>query len=324
MPLEESTITFLAKMESGPRLQDMTVEQSRAAFNELCTAIGPKCSAPIATTDLEVPGPESVIPVRIYRPEAAGDGTLPVLFYIHGGGFEMGGIDSYDGWCRYLSAASGYVTVAVDYRLIPEHPYPAAVDDTWAVLGWIQKNIGDHGGDPAIVVVGGDSAGGNLAASLAIRSGVELAGQLLIYPATDWSDDWPSMEEVPHGRMFLTRNTFRWTRERYLGAHVDYQDPFASPIRAMDLGGKAPAIIITAEYDPLRDMGEAYGHKLIAAGVPVSIHRYNGHIHGFVHTAEVTREGYNALSECGRWLANLYSDRNGIGRSSRNSSGPGD
>lgn len=316
MPLHDSAVRFLANMESGPRLQDLTVDGSRGMFEELCSTIGPKCHDTVEIVDLDIPGPASSLHVRLYKSRPGRGDRRPVLFYVHGGGFEMGSVSAYDGWCRYLANSSGYLTVSVDYRLIPEHPYPAAVDDTWAVLCWIREHIAEHGGDPETIVVAGDSAGGNLAASLAMRSPTGpksvIAGQMLIYPCTDWSDEWPSMEEVPHGRMFLTRNTFRWTRERYLGKHADYADPFASPLRSIDFSGMPPALIITAEYDPLRDQGEDYGLKLIKAGVPVSIHRYNGHIHGFVHVAEVIPAGYEALQECGQWLRTL--EESGAGR----------
>jgi acetyl esterase len=313
MPLDKSTIGFLERMESGPRLQDLTAEDSRAMFEQVCTTIGPKCTDKIDTVDLDIPGPGSSLHLRLYVPASGKGDRLPVLFYIHGGGFEMGSVSAYDGWCRFLASSSGYLTVSVDYRLIPEHPFPAAVDDTWAVLCWIREHVAEHGGDPGTIVVGGDSAGGNLAATLAMRSQADaksaIAGQLLIYPSTDWSDEWPSMEEVAHGRMFLTRNSFRWTRERYLGKDADHADPFSSPLRAMDHSGKPPAIIITAEYDPLRDQGEAYGLKLMKAGVPVAMHRYNGHIHGFIHIAAVVPAGYDALGECGQWLRSLRESR---------------
>lgn len=318
--LNETAKQFLAYMDAGPRLQDMGVQESRDAFADLCANIGPRGSETVAVTDVDIDGPGGDLHLRVYTPEtpnpSAGSAGRPVLFYIHGGGFEMGSVDAYDGWCRFLAHASGYLTVSVDYRLIPENPFPAAVDDTRAVLRWIREHIDHHGGDPATIVVGGDSAGGSLAASLSVRPVADpkdrLAGQMLIYPCTDWSDEWPSMEEVSHGQMFLTRSTFRWTRGRYLTEGGDPFDPSASPLRAMDHSGNPPAIVITAEYDPLRDQGEAYGMKLVEAGVPVAMRRYRSTIHGFVHIAEMVPAGYEALQECASWLIRLASDRSSV------------
>jgi acetyl esterase len=220
--------------------------------------------------------------VRVYRPD--GD-DLPVLVWYHGGGFTIGDLETADATCRQLATRGGCVVVSADYRLAPEHPFPAAVDDGWDVLTWVGQHGADIGGDTSRLAVGGDSAGGNVAAVVTHltrdRGGPALALQVLVYPWTDLRMGHPSVEENADGYL-LTRDTLAWFRNHYVGANeADVLNPLASPLLAEDLSGLPPALIITAEFDPLRDEGEEYGRRLEQAGVPVKVHRYDGMIHGF-------------------------------------------
>jgi acetyl esterase len=236
--------------------------------------------------DRTVPGPAGDIPVRVYRPDV--EGPSPVLVYLHGGGWVIGDLDSHDVPCRALCRDAEAVVVSVDYRLAPEHPHPAAVDDAWAALTWVASHAEEVGGDPTRLAVGGDSAGGNLAAVLALRArdegGPSLVHQMLVYPVTDVASEHPSWVENGEG-YFLTADTMRWFIGHYLGAdheHGDPTDPGISPLRAEDLSGLPPAQVLTAEFDPLRDEGDAYAARLAEAGVPVDHVSHPGLVHGFL------------------------------------------
>lgn len=241
---------------------------------------------PVAeVVDVSVPGPGGDVPVRIYRPE--GDAPAPVLVWYHGGGWVIGDVETSDPTARKLCRRAGVVVVSVDYRLAPEHPFPAAPDDAWAALRWVADHIGEHGGDPARLAVGGDSAGGNLAALVAIRArdegGPALRHQLLVYPATDLTMGQPSIVENGEG-YFLTKATMEWFTDHYLGAdrqHGDPTSPAVSPLAVEDLSGLPPAQVLTAEFDPLRDEGAAYAERLAEAGVAVEHVPGPGLIHGF-------------------------------------------
>jgi len=242
--------------------------------------------------DRTVPGPAGEIPVRVYRPSAAGD--LPVLVWFHGGGWVIGGLDSHDQLCRLLCDDAGCVVVSVDYRLAPEHKFPAAVDDCVAAYGWVAANAAEVGGDAARVAVGGDSAGGNLAAVVSLTerdAGAPLRAQVLVYPVTDHEFESDSMRENATG-YFLETDHMRWFFDHYLRSPSDADDWRVSPLRAPDVSGVAPAIVVTAECDPLRDQGEAYGRRLQEAGVDVEILRGDGLFHGFF--------GLHAIVEPGR------------------------
>lgn len=226
-------------------------------------------------------GPANV-PIRLYRP-AGVRGPLPVVVYFHGGGWVMGGIDSHDDSCRHLSELSGCLVVSVEYRLAPEHPFPAAIDDAWAATRWAMDHAGDLGGDPRLVAVAGDSAGGNLAggvARLARNEGRVLAFQLLIYPVVDRRLDRPSMIQADPDHL-IDRNDMDWFWRLYDPDGAAAADPRAALTAEADLSGLPPALVITAEHDPLRDEGEEYGDRLQEAGVPVTLHRYPGVFHGF-------------------------------------------
>jgi acetyl esterase len=236
--------------------------------------------------DRTVPGPAGDIPVRVYRPDV--EGPAPILVFLHGGGWVIGNLDSHDVSCRALCKRAEVVVVSVDYRLAPEHPHPAASDDAWAALTWVAAHGDEVGGDASRLAVGGDSAGGNLAALMALRArdegGPALRHQMLIYPVTDLAAETASHVENGEG-YFLTTETMRWFIDHYLGpdrAHGDPADPAISPLRADDLSGLPPAQVLTAEFDPLRDEGDAYAARLAEAGVPVDHVQHPGLVHGFI------------------------------------------
>jgi acetyl esterase len=229
------------------------------------------------------------VPVRVYRPSA--EANLPIFVVLHGGGWVIGNVEQYDGIARWFANASGAVVVSVDYRLAPEAKFPAPLDDCHAATAWVAGHAGELGVDPARLAVVGDSAGGNLAAAVALMArdrGPAIAFQALIYPVLDHLTEWPSYVENAEGYM-LERTSIAWFTGNYLASDDDAADWRASPIRATDLSGLPPALVITAHFDPLRDEGEAYGRRLGEAGVPVVVHRYEGMIHGFVGLPGITQ-----------------------------------
>jgi acetyl esterase len=234
--------------------------------------------------DRTVPGPAGAIPVRIYQPAAPSGGPRPVLVWFHGGGWVLGNLDGSDFGARMFANAANTTVVSVDYRLAPEAKFPAAADDCFAVTQWVSQNAAALGADPAKLAVGGDSAGGNLAAVVAqmakAQGGPKVGFQLLIYPVTNYSYDTASYLDNAAGYL-LTKESMVWFWDLYLRTPADGKDPKASPMQAADLSGLPPALVVTAEYDPLRDEGEAYAEKLRKAGVKVEQTRYAGQIHGF-------------------------------------------
>jgi acetyl esterase/lipase len=229
------------------------------------------------------------VPVRIYRPAGSGPG---VFVYLHGGGWVVGSLESHDRLCRTLAARSGVTVVAVGYRLAPEHRYPAAVEDAWTATRWAAARF-----EP--VVVGGDSAGGHLAAVVALRARdreLHLALQVLVYPVTDHAFDTSSYREHGTGTN-LTEVTCRWFWQQFLGDERRGAEPEASPLRAPDLAGVAPALVLTAEHDPLCDEGEAYAQRLLDAGVPTVLTRYEGQIHGFIRMPAVLDAGGRGIDQ---------------------------
>lgn len=242
--------------------------------------------------DLAVPGPGGDVPVRVYRPEGVDE--APVLVWFHGGGWVLGSVDFSDATARKLCSRAEVVVVSVEYRLAPEHPFPAGPDDAWAALTWVADHAAELGGDPDRLAVGGDSAGGNLAALVAIRARDEgaprLAHQLLVYPATDLTMEHPSIKENGDG-YFLTEASMLWFRDCYLGVDREHGDPASadvSPLFSTDLTGVAPAQVLTAELDPLRDEGAAYAERLEQAGVVVELVPHQGLIHGFFSMGAVS------------------------------------
>jgi acetyl esterase len=248
-------------------------------------------------TDLQIPGPEGAMAARRYDPRTATSGPQPALVFFHGGGFVFGDLDTHDELCRYLSTHADVTVIAVDYRLAPEAPFPAAVDDCLAAFRWVHANAAILGLDPARLAVGGDSAGGNLAAVVCQQSVAQdtpaPAFQLLIYPATDRGTPTRSSQLFSKG-FFLVEEDMVWFTESYA---APMQDLRAAPLLAEDVSQLPPAYVTTAGFDPLRDEGEAYAAKLAAAGVPVALRRHDGLVHGFANMTAVSRVSRDAVIE---------------------------
>lgn len=246
------------------------------------------------------------VPVRIYRPSE--ERALPVIVYLHGGGFVLGSLDSHDRLCRTLAAGVGAAVVAVDYRLAPEHPFPAAVDDAWSATRWVLDRGADLGFDVARVAVAGDSAGGNLAAvvaQLAHDAGLPLRSQVLIYPVIDRRLDRPSMLDNAEGYV-LERADMDWFWQQYDPEGVAPSDPRAVPLARADLSGLPPALVITAEHDPLRDEGEEYAARLEDAGVVTKVLRFDGMFHGFVQMPRLLSAADEATAAIIEHLADAF------------------
>lgn len=256
-----------------------------------------------AVEDRAVPGPAGDIPVRVYR-AVEGD-SLPLLVWYHGGGWVIGDLDTADVTCRELAARAGCVLVSVDYRLAPEHRFPAAHDDCYAATVWAAAHAAELGADAGKLAVGGDSAGGNLAAVVSLRArdegGPPIRFQLLVYPVTDRNFETASYRDNADGYL-LTRDGMIWFWDHYLGPDGDGAHPHASPLRAGSLAGLPPAHVVTAEYDPLRDEGEAYAERLREAGVPVTLTRYAGQIHAFFGMHGILDDAARAADEAAERL----------------------
>jgi acetyl esterase len=257
--------------------------------------------------DLKIPGPACEIPIRIYSPTA--QSPAPALIYFHGGGWVLGDLESHDHVCRALANSASCVVLSVDYRLAPEHKFPAAVDDSYAATQWIAEHAGELGVDPSRIAVGGDSAGGNLAAVVSQlardRGGPYIVYQLLIYPGTDMQMNLPSIDENADGPL-LTKAAMLWFVDHYLNGVGDRINPLASPLLASNLQGLPPAMIITAECDPLRDEGEAYGLRLEDAGVRVDVQRYDGMPHGFFSFGAALDGGRQAFADATSRLRSAF------------------
>ncbi|MEV0247838.1 alpha/beta hydrolase [Nocardia sp. NPDC050712] len=287
MPLKpEAQVIVDAAAASFPRLGTQVLDAAEA--RRMLAARPAAAVTPIPVRKVEerlVPGPEGAPPVRvrIYHPAGA-TGELPAVIFCHGGGFTICSLDSHDQLCRAMANEVGAIVVSVDYRQAPEQRFPAAAEDAYAVLCWVAELKASLGGDPGRIAVAGDSSGGNLAAVTALlardRGGPALAHQLLIYPMLDPACDSGSYRDNADG-YFVTADHLRWYWAQYLGPDGNGDDPYAAPARAIDLTGLPPAHIVTAEYDPLRDEGEAYGARLRAAGVAAEVIRYDGEFHGF-------------------------------------------
>ena len=288
-----------------PAVHTMTGAEARAVIaSRLVLPAEPEHVGQVS--DIEVPGPGGAVPVRTYRPEGAGQ--LPVLVFAHGGGFVFCNLDSHDGLCRALANLIGAVVISVDYRLAPEHPWPAAAEDVFAVTQWAADHAADFGGDPDRMLVGGDSAGGNLAAVTTLmardRGGPALAGQLLLYPVI--APDFENESYRLFGSGFYNpRPALQWYWDQYVPSVADRDQPYASPLHT-DLQGLPPAVLAVAGHDPLRDEGLAYGRALRVAGVPVTECYYEGGIHGFM-TMPILDLAQRARVEVSQAVAQLIS-----------------
>jgi acetyl esterase len=308
----------------GPPAHLVPIALARAAHDRESAELGGPGEEVAEVRDIEVPGPAGAIPVRLFRPlkervgagagsaggagavaaDGSAGGALPLVAYLHGGGWVVGTLDAFDPLCRALANASGALVASIGYRLAPEHPFPAAPDDARAAVRWLAANAGALGADPARIGIAGDSAGGNLAAVTARRlrdeGGPLLRFQALIYPACDSALDSPSHRSTGAGYGLSAESMKRYW-ELYLDG-ADGRHPDASPLQAADLTGLPPAFVLTVRDDVLRDDGEAYARALEAAGVPVTLRRYDGAVHGFIRwlaKAELTRR---AVAETGAAL----------------------
>jgi len=274
-------------IKSGrPAYHTLSPKEARRLFLETRPASTPPAPQLGAVRDVSAEGPLGAIPLRVYRPAGVPDSTrLPVHVFFHGGGWVIGDIETHDVVCRQLTSEAGVSVISVDYRLAPEHKFPAAVNDAWAATRWIVAHAAELGVDGGRLSVGGDSAGGNLAAVVALLArdagAPKISLQVLVYPVTDLGAETKSYADLADGYM-LTRDSMRWFRAQYLTKEEEALDWRVSPIRATSLAGVAPALVITAGFDPLRDEGEAYARKLREAGVSVDAICFGGMIHGFV------------------------------------------
>ena len=282
MPLGQQEQAFIDQLAAagGRGFHEMEVAEARQAILQLFQVENPEPVAKVE--DRTIPTPTGDLPIRLYTPE--GDGPLPVLVFFHGGGWVVGNLESHDATCRALANAAGCITLAVDYRLAPEHKFPAAPEDCYEATKWAVLNAAALGGDPQRVAVGGDSAGGNLAAAVALMSGdrgaPSLAYQLLLYPVTNHSFETESCKQNGEDYL-LTKDSMVWFWDHYLENDEAGNAPYASPLQAKYVNSPPPGLVITAEFDPLRDEGEAYGKRLQDAGADIKISRYDGTIHGF-------------------------------------------
>jgi acetyl esterase len=293
--------------QAQPRIESMSVAEARRTRAEGFKKQGGPPAALGRVEELLIPGPAGTIPARVYATEVGGLRTA--LVYFHGGGFVIGDLDTHDSMCRALAKESGAVVIAVAYRLAPENKFPAAVEDACAATVWIAGNAERLGIDAQKIAVGGDSAGGTLATVVAMHcrdaGGPALAAQVMLYPVIDLSTfDTGSYLEFAEDYM-LRRSAMQWFAGHYLGAAEDGRNPEASPLLAENLGGLPPALVITAEFDPLRDEGEAYAERLRQAGSAVTTKRYAGMIHGFAAMIGVLDGGRRAIREAAEFVRDL-------------------
>ena len=282
-PQIQQVIDALAASEFGP-VHELTPAEARAQYERMVKARAIEPAPVGAVADRAIPGPAGDLPVRIYRPDP-GPGSLPALVYFHGGGHVIGNLDTHDATARNLCNGAGCVVVSVDYRLAPEHKFPAAAEDAFAAVRWCAAHGAEIGVDPRRIAVGGDSAGGNLAAVAALMArdagGPAIRLQVLVYPVADYACDTDSYRTYAEGYGMLEAQSMRWFRDHYLRGEADRIDWRAAPLRAGDLSGVAPALVLTAQCDVLHDEGEAYARRLRAAGVEVEHRDCEGMIHGF-------------------------------------------
>ncbi len=305
MTLNPQVQAILAQLAENPQppIHTLSAQDARGLYKAMSEAMDTRDSPIGKVENTHFSGPAGDIPIRIYSPIAAAP-VVPGLVYFHGGGWVIGDLDTHDSLCRQLATASGCRVVSVDYRLAPENPFPAAFDDAVAAVRHVQRAAADLGIDPNAIAVGGDSAGGNLAAAVAQQAkqiGVKLAYQLLIYPVTEALPETASMTALAEGYL-LEKAGMEWFVAQYVQDPDLIKDPRVSPLCAADVSGLAPAYVVTAEYDPLRDEGRAYAEKLAEAGVAVTHLDYPGLIHGFFTMAGLIEEAQAAVTAAGTAL----------------------
>ena len=301
---EARAVLEIMDAQQGPPLASLSPAEARIGAAERFKAFGGEPEKLARVDDLLIPGPGGDVPARLYASDRGG--LRPALIYFHGGGWVLGSVDTHDPICRSLAKESGAAVISVGYRLAPEHKFPAAVEDAHAATVWVCANAERLGIDVSRIVISGDSAGGNLATVIAMRcrdgGGPALAGQVLIYPVTDIGlSETASYRELSEG-YFLGRAEMAWFAGHYLSSPEAARNPEASPLIATDLSWLPPALVITAEFDPLRDEGEAYAERLREAGVPVVLTRYPGVIHGFFVMRGAISAGQQAIRQVAEFV----------------------
>jgi acetyl esterase len=304
MPVDPQIQVLLDAGSGVPDTHTMSVPDARAAYERRIAAFAPPASVQ-NVREISIAGPGGPLKLRIYTP--MGKGPFPLVVFFHGSGFVLCSLDTHDGMCRNICAGAGCVVVSVDYRLAPEHKFPAGLEDCIAATRWAAAHGAELGADAQQLVIAGDSAGGNMAAVAAQRlRDVSIKGQVLIYPVTDYhTPGTPSYVSNAEG-YGLSRKTMEWFWAHYLPRAEDGQHPDASPLRAKSLHDLPPALVITAQYDPLCDEGEFYAQRLTAAGVPTSLSRYDGMNHGFLFWVGRVTKADAAMAEICGWLKALW------------------
>jgi acetyl esterase len=307
----DAALVFKAFQEAGrPPYETVSPVEARELYLKARVVSNPEPPELKSVQPLAIPASHGPIPARVYTPMRLREtnGLAPCLVFFHGGGWVIGNLDSHDVVCRKLADEGQLIVISVDYRLAPEHKFPAAVDDAVTATKWIADNATQLGIDASRLSVGGDSAGGNLAAVVAISArdgnGPAIAGQVLIYPAIDFALTHPSHSE-PETSILLTHSVVRWFRAHYLNGAADVEDWRASPARAKTLIGLPPAYVLTAGADPLRDEGDEYAKRLKEAGVPLTYRTFPGQFHGFFTMGKLLQQANVVASEIGDWLKAL-------------------
>jgi acetyl esterase len=306
LDVDMQAVLTLQKLAGIPRVETLPLPAGRALLRDQSQIVAG--NQPVGEArDLEIPGPHGDLPARLYVPRGT-TGTSPLLFFVHGGGWVYGDLESHDGVCRYLTEQSGVRVLALDYRKAPEHPFPAALHDCFAAYTWTRGHAAELGADPARIAVGGDSAGGNLSIGVCLRAredGVpQPVVQVLVYPGTDFSQRLPSREMFGQG-FYLSTEFIDRCEAAYVPDSADTADPLLSPLQAKDLSGLAPAYVLTAGFDPLRDEGEAFARRVADDGGVVALKRHPGLIHGFFNMVGVSRAARAAVDDVADRLRDL-------------------
>ncbi|OLO37847.1 lipase [Alkalihalophilus pseudofirmus] len=302
-----------AQADGAPGIEEMSVQENRDGLLAFYSGVIGEPQEVAKVENIRIPVDGSEIGLRLYTPK--GDGPFPVFVYYHGGGWVLGDLEVVDPLLRSLTNSTECLVVSVDYRLAPENKYPIPAEDCYAATKWVAENIAKYNGDPSRIAVGGDSAGGNLAAVVPLmakdRGGPSIAYQVLLYPVTDFSFNTQSYIDNGKG-YYLEKPAMSWFAEQYLNNETEKSDPYVSPLLAKDLSGLPPALVITAEYDVLRDEGEAYAQRLKAAGVPVETTRYNGQIHGFLWMPVIMDDAKRGVEQIGNAIKKQFSSKQSV------------